>query len=69
MVRSRQVGLQPRAECLGDDPNPDGASNCPMTWPYGSSTLLGAKSHIKANPTHQVVVIHETRSLYEADQS
>lgn len=68
VILLRQAKLQPRAECLGDDPDQDADSNCPMNWHYGSGTLLSAKSHVKANPTHQVLVVHETRSLYGAQE-
>lgn len=66
VVRSTEVNLQPRAFCLGNDPDPDAPSNCDQTWDHGRGTLPSVKTHIKANPTHIVITVHETRSVYEA---
>jgi hypothetical protein len=67
VTRTNHVVLHPRAECLGDNPDPDVETNCSEEWDYGLNTLNLIKAHIKARPTHQVVVIHETRSLYQRD--
>jgi hypothetical protein len=67
VTRTNHVVLNPRAECLGDNPDPDAETNCPDVWDYGRNTLNLIKAHVKGNPTHQVIVVHETRSLYEVD--
>lgn len=67
VIRAAEIGLLPRAECAGDNPDEEPESNCPETWDYGRGTLDSVKAHIRAKPTHQVVVIRETRSVYRTD--
>lgn len=68
VVRSMNITIQPRAECLGDDADQEKPSNCSQSWQFGRDTLAQVKAHVKANPDHAVLVVHETRSIYEADQ-
>ena len=63
VIREQEVSLHPRAQCLGDDPDPDAPSNCARTWPASSVTLLNIKSHVKQTG-HQVLAVRETRSVY-----
>jgi hypothetical protein len=64
VIRAEEATTNPRAECLGDDPDRDAPTNCAERWPYGRRTLENVKDHIRNNPTHDVIVIRETRSLY-----
>lgn len=66
VVRSMTATLQPRAECLGEDEAHP--SNCPESWDFDRDTVARVKAHVKANPTHSVLVVHESRSVYEAGQ-
>jgi hypothetical protein len=68
VIRTQSATLLPRAQCLGDDPDLDAPSNCPYVLGHNRRALAIIKSHIKTHPTHQILVIHETRSIYEASQ-
>lgn len=63
VVRQTEIHYNPRAECLGNDPDPDAPSNCARKWPAGGLTLVAVKNHVKQTG-HQVLVVRETRSLY-----
>jgi hypothetical protein len=61
VARLSEASLYPRAECLGDGVT---EGSCIRTWPAGRATLDLVKSHIKGHPTHQVIMVRETRSIY-----
>ena len=67
VIRTQSGSLNPWAQCMGDDPDPEAETNCSSVWGCNSMTLADIKQHVKDNPTHQVLVVHETRSVYGAN--
>lgn len=66
VIMASQISLHPYAACTGDDPDPEAESNCPWTKRPGPTTVADAKAHAKDHPTHDVLVIHEKRTIYRA---
>jgi hypothetical protein len=62
---ARQVSLYPRLECLGDGPQDADQSNCNWSEDPRRDWKPMVDQHLRARPTHEVLAIQETRTVYD----
>jgi hypothetical protein len=61
----RQASFYPRLSCLGDGPQDAMESNCDWSEDPRRDWRAVADQHLRARPTHQVLAIQETRTVYD----